>query len=139
MSEAKYYLQQLAFLDAEINALKEECGYFKSTLIKATDYTSEKVQADNTQPYDDKYSKFIEKNEQIEEKIDSLIDLKYRVSDEIDKLDDQLYRIILRERYVNNKSLEEISHILNYTERHIQRKHGEALLAFNSIMSSNVV
>ena len=135
MSEAKYYLQQLAFLDAEINALQEECENFYATLLKATDYAREKVQS--TMPESgENYTRLIEKRENVTTKIDELIDLKDLVLKEIDMIDDQRYRIILIERYINGKTWEQIARVLNYDTSWIYKLHGYALKSFESVHES---
>lgn len=139
MTKGKELLQSVVYLNAEINALQEELEVFKSTLLKATDYAGVKVQSDNTQPYDDRYSRYMEKSENIDKKIDELVEQKDEISSHIDLIESPLYRVILRERYINNKSLEQISELkeLQYSVRHIERLHGEALSCFNEKLSEN--
>lgn len=128
MSEVKFFLQQLSFLNEEIEALQSECE-----LIKATIYSKEKVVETNVVNSGDQIMRLMNTHELINEKVDELIDLKIQVSNEIDYIDDRKFRIILRERYINMRSWEYIAGKLTYEVRHIHRLHGNALIAFEQV------
>ena len=130
MSEAKYLLQKIAFLDAEINSLIREHESVKSTLLKATDYSNEPVATTKRNTSEDKLIKLADKSSEIDVKIDELVDFKITMGDYISQLEDERHRVILRERYINGLSFREIAKIVGYTERHLHRIHGEALVEF---------
>jgi len=134
MSEAKYLLQKIAFLDAEINSLIREHESVKSTLLKATDYSNEPVATTKRNTSEDKLVKLADKSSEIDSKVDELVDFKIKMGDHINQLEDERHRVILREHYINGLSFCEISDILGYTERHLHRIHGEALLAFQNVL-----
>ena len=134
MSEAKYLLQKISFFDAEINSLIREYESVKSTLLKATDYSNEVVATTKRNTNEEKLVKLADKSIDINLKIDELVDFKIEMGNYIDQLEDERHRVILRERYINGLSFCEISDILGYTERHLHRIHGEALLAFQSVL-----
>ena len=134
MSEAKYLLQKIAFLDAEINSLIRERESVKSTLLKATDYSNEPVATTKRNTSEDKLIKLADKSSEIDLKIDELVDFKITMGNHINQLEDERHRVILREHYINGLSFFEISDILGYTERHLHRIHGEALLAFQNVL-----
>jgi DNA-directed RNA polymerase specialized sigma subunit len=134
MSEAKYLLQKIAFLDAEINSLIREHESVKSTLLKATDYSNEPVATTKRNASEDKLVKLADKSSDIDLKIDELVDFKITMGNHINQLEDERHRVILREHYINGLSFCEISDILGYTERHLHRIHGEALLAFQNVL-----
>lgn len=134
MSEAKYLLQKIAFLDAEINSLIREHESVKSTLLKATDYSNEPVTTTKRNTSEEKLVKLADKSSDIDLKIDELVDFKITMGNHINQLEDERHRVILREHYINGLSFCEISDILGYTERHLHRIHGEALLAFQNIL-----
>ena len=134
MSEAKYLLQKISFLDAEINSLIREYESVKSTLLKATDYSNEVVSTTKRNTNEEKLVKLADKSIDIGSKIDELVDFKITMGNYIDQLEDERHRVILREHYINGLSFCEISDILGYTERHLHRIHGEALLAFQSVL-----
>jgi len=134
MSEAKYLLQKIAFLDAEINSLIREHESVKSTLLKATDYSNEPVATTKRNTSEDKLVKLADKSSDIDLKIDELVDFKIAMGEHINQLEDERHRVILREHYINGLSFCEISDILGYTERHLHRIHGEALIAFQNVL-----
>ena len=135
MSEAKYLLQKIAFLDAEINSLIREHESVKSTLLKATDYSNEPVATTKRNTSEDKLIKLADKSSEIDSKVDELVDFKITMGDYISQLEDERHRVILRERYINGLSFREIAKIVGYTERHLHRIHGEALVEFQKILN----
>ena len=138
MSEAKYLLQKIAFLDAEINSLIREHESVKSTLLKATDYSNEPVATTKRNTSEDKLIKLADKSSDIDLKIDELVDFKITMGNYINQLEDERHRVILREHYINGLSFLEISKNLGYTERHLYRIHGDALLKFQDILKDGI-
>ena len=138
MSEAKYLLQKIAFLDAEINSLIREHESVKSTLLKATDYSNEPVATTKRNTSEDKLIKLADKSSDIDLKIDELVDFKITMGNYINQLEDERHRVILREHYINGLSFLEISKNLGYTERHLYRIHGEALQKFQDILKDGI-
>ena len=138
MSEAKYLLQKIAFLDAEINSLIREHESVKSTLLKATDYSNEPVATTKRNTSEDKLIKLADKSSDINLKIDELVDFKITMGNHINQLEDERHRVILREHYINGLSFLEISKNLGYTERHLYRIHGDALLKFQDILKDGI-
>ena len=138
MSEAKYLLQKIAFLDAEINSLIREHESVKSTLLKATDYSNEPVATTKRNTSEDKLIKLADKSSEIDSKVDELVDFKITMGDYISQLEDERHRVILRERYINGLSFREIAKIVGYTERHLYRIHGDALLKFQDILKDGI-
>lgn len=54
-------------------------------------------------------------------------EVKREISCVIDKIEDDTLKNLLRLRYLEFRKWEDIAYILNYTKRHIHRKHTEAL------------
>ena len=138
MSEAKYLLQKIAFLDAEINSLIREHESVKSTLLKATDYSNEPVATTKRNTSEDKLIKLADKSSEIDSKVGELVDFKITMGNYINQLEDERHRVILREHYINGLSFLEISKNLGYTERHLYRIHGDALLKFQDILKDGI-
>ncbi len=55
---------------------------------------------------------------------------RFAIENSIEKISDQRFKIILYEKYICGRTLEEISLILNYSKRHIERLHIAALKLF---------
>src|SRR5699024_4529010 len=94
-------------------------------------FQSDKVEESGTLNYGDKYMKFVEVAEEINDKIDNLVDLKLSVSNEIDRLDKSAHRILLRVRYINLQAFERVAVSMGYDIRQPHRLHGNALQAFS--------
>ena len=110
MYDVKDYLNQIRFINQEIQSRVDERNELKEAItIKSPNIKADKVQESGSLNFDDKYMKFIEASEVINEKIDEMINLKMQISNEIDRLDKPEHRLILRLRYINLKSYEEIS------------------------------
>ena len=75
-------------------------------------------------------------NQWNQDDIDRLVELKAEIHNRIEKLSDPYEKLILTERYLNNKSWEEISNLLHYEERNTQYLHGKALQHFAPFCSS---
>ena len=69
-------------------------------------------------------------DEEITTKIDELIDFKARVTEQIDQLEISDHVVILREKYLNQRTFDYIARKLHTSERHVKRLHGDALQAF---------
>ena len=132
MQDPKEYLNKIRYTNQEIQSRIDEKNQLRSAVsLKTSSFQSDKVQESGTLNYDDKYMKFIEVAEEINDKIDNLVDLKLSVSNEIDRLDKSEHRILLRLRYINLRSFESIAVAMGYDIRQVHRLHGNALQAFS--------
>lgn len=131
MSDPKEYLNQIRYTNQEIQSRVEERNELRqAVMIKTSSFQTDKVQESGTSNFDDKYMKFIEVSEDINEQVDELFNLRLRVSNEIDRLEKPEHRILLRMRYINLKTFEEIAVSMCYDIRQIHRLHGNALQEF---------
>lgn len=55
---------------------------------------------------------------------------RHNIEKSIEKISDQRFKLVLYEKYICGRTLEEISLILNYSKRHIERLHVAALKLF---------
>lgn len=133
---AKSYLNQIRIIDQDIQSRIEEKQRLYATLIGSPSITHDVVQSSKTDAYDERYMKIIEAGEEIDKRIDKLVDKKIEASQKVDKLgeSDSMSMLILRERYINLKSWEEIAEQMSYSIRHVNRLHGEALNKFERVM-----
>ena len=130
--DPKEYLNQIRYTNQEIQSRVEERNELRrAVMIKTSSFQTDKVQESGTTNFDDKYMKFIEVSEDINEQVDELFNLRLRVSNEIDRLEKPEHRILLRMRYINLKTFEEIAVSMRYDIRQVHRLHGNALQAFS--------
>lgn len=71
-----------------------------------------------------------EKNEFYKRKIEDAKKLREKIEMQIDAVPDTTLKELLYNKYILGKTLEEISFILNYSKRHIERLHVKALENF---------
>lgn len=62
-----------------------------------------------------------------EEKIALADSLRKEIENKIETLDDDILKEILYNKYILGKTLDEISLIVNYSKRHVERLHIKAL------------
>lgn len=135
----KDYLSKIRHIDSDIRSRQSELDQLRQTIaLKTSTIKSEVIQETRQGAFDERYMKMIEQAEEINLKIDKLVDTKVRVSNEIDLMDDRVSRIILREKYINLKTFEEIAEILGYELSWIHRLHGKALKEFKQASLSHV-
>lgn len=65
-----------------------------------------------------------------------LLGLKLKIEQAIDRVPDPLHAMILRYKYLDLKSIEQISELLGYSPRHMQRLHGAALEEFDLLFKN---
>ena len=75
--------------------------------------------------------RIMEYQERINREIDALVELKAEMEDAIEKLSNVDERLLLRYRYLDNQSWEEIGVLLNASVRTVHRIHSAALHHFS--------
>ena len=130
----KEYLKQAKKLDALINCRRRELQYWRSLADGVTGSNFQPHYNPNT-PTEAPFVRCIEKIDAIEReldtKIDALVDLKRSMSAAIDQLEDHDEQLLLRYRYFENRSWEEIGGLLHVSSRTVHRIHGSALRNFS--------
>ncbi|WP_413523331.1 hypothetical protein [Lactococcus raffinolactis] len=130
----KEYLKQIDGMNRYIEQLISEVNELRtlSTSITSVQYGDRITSSTKNQeaPFVRCVMRIASLEEKINREIDRLVDLKLAVSDAIDLLDDINERILLRARYLNNKSWEEIASQLKYSLRSTHRIHINALQHF---------
>ena len=137
---AKEYLNEIKYIDDDIRSRQEELDRLRqSIMIKTSTIKAEVVQETRIGAFDERYMRLIQIGEEMNTKIDKLVDTKVKVSNEIDLMSDRLSRIILREKYINLKTYEQIAELLHYDVSYIHRMRDRALNQFkDSILSSTL-
>ena len=128
---AKAWLKRGWQIDQEINSLLRTKQETRDRLTSVTaGYDGESVQG-TRDPH--KYDRLAELDEKIDRRIDQLVAVKQEIMDAIDQMEDERYRTLLRERYVNHKTWEQIKEIMRYSDlRYVYRLHGWALQAIRT-------
>jgi RNA polymerase sigma factor (sigma-70 family) len=130
----KQYLKQAKHLDAQINSLLREVDYWRdlSTRLSSGGFDPHYNPNRPTEaPFVHALEMIEETQRKIDQKLQKLVKLKYEISKAIEQLPDQEERMVLRYRYLNDCSWEDISALLNVSERTVYRIHGSALQHFS--------
>lgn len=131
---AKEYLNQARHLDALIHCRLREIDYWRDLSSSVLGSRFEEHLNPN-RPTEAPFVRCLEKIDEIqrcvEEKVAYLVELKEEVNAAIDKLEDRDEQLLLRYRYLDNFTWEEISHMLNVSLRSVHRIHSMALQHFS--------
>lgn len=73
-------------------------------------------------------TELFELREHYEKKIRELNEKQLRIETAIETLEDPVMRMLLRYRYIDGRSWNQIAILMNYSVDHIWRKHGQALM-----------
>lgn len=131
---AKEYLNQARHLDALINCRLREIDYWKDLSSSVSSSGFEPHYNPNC-PTEAPFVRCIEKIFEIQQKVSEtvaqLIELRDEINSRIDMLESREEKLVLRYRYLDNFSWEEISRMMNVSERTVFRIHGSALQHFS--------
>lgn len=131
---AKEYLNQARHLDALIHCRLREIDYWRDLSSSVSGSSFEEHHNPN-RPTEAPFVRCLEKIDEIqrsvEEKVAYLICLKEEINKAIDKLDNRDEQLLLRYRYMDNCTWEEIAAMLNVSIRSAHRIHGMALQHFS--------
>ena len=127
----KEYLSQIRYVDQRINNKRESIDalWAKATRVNKplkSDMVQESGSFDTTALID----KVIDLQQETNEMIECLIDLKRVIEKEIHDLDNPLFVVVLYQRYVLGKQLNEISITVSYEDGYVRKVHGWALQEF---------
>lgn len=132
---AKEYLNQARHLDALINCRLREIDYWRDLSSSVSGTRFEGMPHSPNRPTDAPFVRCLEKIDEIqrsvEEKIAYLVRLKEEINTAIDKLESRDEQLVLRYRYLDDCTWEEISRMLNVSLRTVHRIHGSALQNFS--------
>lgn len=130
----KEYLNQARHLDALIHCRLREIDYWKELSGGISGSSFEPHYNPNT-PTEAPFVRCIEKidgiQREIQEVVGRLIDLRDEIDRAIGLLENREEQLVLRYRYVDGCTWEEIGHMLNVSLRTVHRIHGSALQHFS--------
>lgn len=131
---AKEYLNQARHLDALIHCRLREIDYWRDLSSSVSGSSFEEHHNPN-RPTEASFVRCLEKIDEIqhsvEEKVAYLICLKEEINKAIDKLENRDEQLLLRYRYLDNCTWEEIAAMLNMSIRSVHRIHSMALQHFS--------
>ncbi len=132
---AKEYLNQARHLDALINCRLREIDYWRDLSSSVSGTRFDGMPHSPNRPTEAPFVRCLEEIDEIqrsvEEKITYLVRLKEEINTAIDKLENRDEQLVLRYRYLDDCTWEEISRMLNVSLRTVHRIHGSALQNFS--------
>lgn len=128
---AKQYLRQAYRLNELINSHIKELEQLRliSTSVSSTDFSKERVQGGQLpgNKIVNIIGKIVDLERQINAEIDSFIDLKKEIHDVIEAVKNPNERLVLRYRYIEFLTWEQVAERMNYSIKQVHRIHSEAL------------
>ena len=130
---AKQWLMRARSIDREINSLLREKEEVRERVLKITQSYTTDVVSGTKDPH--RFDRIVELEMEIDRNIDELVRIKAEINNGISKLADGRYREILRMRYLESKTFEEISVAIRYSYKQTCRMHGRALLLMEGLIN----
>ena len=129
---SKEYLMQIYNLDHKIYMMRLEVEQYRrlADTIPGGNYDKPFVKPSNRNteaPFVKWVNKALDKEKEIEQEIERLNNLVLEISLVIDSLENINYRILLRLRYIDSKTIEEIAEQMHYALPTIKKWHREAV------------
>ena len=134
--EAKEYLLQYKDAQREVDRLINERARWIARATKVTPtYTGMPHGDSGEDRMQDAVERLSEVEKELNEKIDKLVDLRREVEATIHTIGDERLETVLRYRYIDCMTFEQMAVKMNYCYKQICRMHGDALQK----MSNNVL
>lgn len=136
MVDAKKYLRQIEILDRRITAKIEERQNVLDMLLRVTPVMRDTTSggAAGNDKMENGVVKLTGYEEEISADIERLVALKREISEMIDRVENPKRRAVLRFRYINYKSFEQIAVDMDMSYRNICYIHGKALRDVSKIL-----
>lgn len=134
---AKKRLKQIKWLDAQIDGLIQDLADAQAKATKVTSAISPVVVSRSTDPdqLEAGVLKIIELKKQINQKIDEFVDRKREIESIIEKVEDADQVMVLRKRYFEYKSWEQIAVEVGCKYRNVHYIHGDALKIVEDLLN----
>ena len=132
---ARTWLLRARRLDEEIAGLLETRDAEFTRVTSITQKLSGSVVQTSKDPH--KYDRLVELEMEIDNAVDELIRVKGEVLSGIMRLEDGRHRKILRLRYVDGKTFEEIAVMIKYSYKQTRRLHAAALWKMEEVLNGN--
>lgn len=137
--DPKKYLSRYLIADREIDRKLEEISRLRLKITgTGIDLSTDHIQSS---PAGDRMARTVEKivdmSRELDEQIDALREIKRDVLQTISMLPDERQRAVLRRRYINGKTWEQIAVDLNMSYRWVCELHGRALKKIASVIKSS--
>lgn len=124
---AKEYLSQYRLLSAEIDAKLDEAAQIRALAERVTPSDQGGGSGTVSDRVGHSAARLVDLGREIDWEIERLVNLRSEIQEKIEGIEDARGKTILTERYINGKSLLEISRRMNYDYGYICHLHGKFL------------
>ena len=132
---AKEYLNQARHLDALVDCRLREINYWRDLSSSVSGTRFDGIPHNPNRPTEGPFVRCLERIDEIqrsvEENVAYLVRLKEEINAAICMLENRDEQLVLRYRYLDGFTWEEISRMLNVSLRTVHRIHGSALQNFS--------
>ena len=134
MTKAEKYLLQLHKLNDSINAGMIRLDELRAAMygMSGMDYSADRVQTSPKQQMEEAVARYMDYSRYLDQRIDTFVCLKEQYEEQIAGMQNPVFQTILYMKYIQFKSIKDISNELKQSIRHIYRKKKEALQAFET-------
>lgn len=129
---AREYLHQMKTLKYQIRVKRLELKNLHEDMdaIRSPTFGDKIQNSSKKHRFEDQIIKAMSLEEDIKVRTAQKIDCLHDIHAKINGLDDELSVALLTDRYINNRSSDEVSKDVNYTPTYVRRLTGEALEKF---------
>lgn len=133
--QVRTYLWRVRDAERELKLLEQEYEQAKADILhlQAIQYDADKVSGGKIGDLSDAIAALEGYAERVNTQWDRLITLRKEAGALIEQIEDGRYREVLKRRYLQGQSLEEIAVDLRYNYRWIKRLHGRAMGEFEKL------
>ena len=133
--QVRAYLWRVRDAERELKLLEQEYEQAKADILhlQAIQYDADKVSGGKIGDLSDAIAALEGYAERVNTQWDRLITLRKEAGALIEQIEDGRYREVLKRRYLQGQSLEEIAVDLRYNYRWIKRLHGRAMGEFEKL------
>ena len=126
------YLSRYIPLSGRINRMLEEQYRWKCLAMKVTqNFSPTPGGGESGSPIERPMDKVDELERKITQAIDELADIRMEIEAVLGQLDDDTLRELMKYRYIDGLTWEQVAKKMHYSWRHTCRLHGEALAKIN--------
>lgn len=134
-TDVKEFLMRYRNANREINAKLDEILKLRELSVKTTAVLGgDKVQTSVGNTTEKIVAEIVDLENEVGEAVDGLREIKHEVENVIEAVPAESQRAVLKLRYINCETWEEIAEDLDYTYRHVLRLHNMALKAMNDVL-----
>lgn len=132
---AKQWLRRYINADHRIDSLLKERQDVYDRLTKITAALDSESVSSTKDPH--KFDELVDLDVFIRQRVAQSMAIRLEITEAIDELEDWRYRDILKYRYINGFTWEQVASIIHYSYVQTTRLHGSALKAIESIIKQN--